>query len=299
MIINRSTDRGLPGVIQDEDRAQLESLALAVEVRAGMAHRRGSIPSGHRQAAGRPPGYVRYDDGLRMTSELRCVYFGDSITAGQYVPPSRRWTTLLRERLSASGLSDVIYTISAVSGETTRQGLERFPSQVQSVRPHVLTIQFGLNDCNRWQTDEGLPRVSEPAFEANLLEMIQRARRFGTSQVILLTNHPTLRTTVFEDGATYEDARRRYNEIVRRVARDAEVQLHDIEAAFAPIEDRLAELLMEPPDVLHLSAAGHAVYADLLEPVLREALLAARRMAGEEPSPVGVATAEERDANAR
>jgi lysophospholipase L1-like esterase len=228
-----------------------------------------------------------------MTAELRCVFFGDSITAGQYVSPSHHWTTLLRERLTDIGLTHVRYSVAAVSGDTTRQGLERFPTEVQSVRPHVMTIQFGLNDCNRWQTDEGLPRVSELAFEANLLEMIGRARQFGTTQVILSTNHPTLRTTTFEDGATYEDGRRRYNEIVRRVAHAADVLLHDVDAGFAPFEPRLAELLTEPPDVLHLSAAGHAVYADLLEPVLRGALLAARRMAGEQPLPAGIASAVE------
>jgi lysophospholipase L1-like esterase len=233
-----------------------------------------------------------------MTSELRCVFFGDSITAGQYVPPRHHWTTLLRERLTDLELTHILYSVAAVSGDTTRQGLERFPTEVQSVRPHVMTIQFGLNDCNRWQTDEGLPRVSELAFAANLLEMIGRARRFGTTQVILCTNHPTLRTTTFEDGATYEDCRRRYNEIVRRVAHDADVLLHDVEAGFAQLEPRLAELLMEPPDVLHLSAAGHAVYADLLEPVLRGALLAARRMAGEQPLPAGVASVVEREASA-
>jgi lysophospholipase L1-like esterase len=233
-----------------------------------------------------------------MTSELRCVFFGDSITAGQYVSPSQHWTTLLRERLSDLESTHVLYFVGAKSGDTTRHGLERFPTEVQSVRPHVMTIQFGLNDCNRWQTDEGLPRVSELAFEANLHEMIGRARRFGTTQVILCTNHPTLRTTTFEDGATYEDCRRRYNEIVRRVAHDADVLLHDVEAGFAPLEPRLAELLMEPPDVLHLSPAGHAVYADLLEPVLRGALLAARRMAAEQPLPAGVASTVEREASA-
>jgi lysophospholipase L1-like esterase len=233
-----------------------------------------------------------------MTSELRCVFFGDSITAGQYVSPSRHWTTLLAERLSDLESTHVLYSVGAVSGDTTRQGLERFPTEVQSMRPHVITIQFGLNDCNRWQTDGGLSRVSELAFEANLLEMIGRARRFGTTQVILCTNHPTLRTTTFEDGATYEDCRRRYNEIVRHVAHDADVVLFDVDAEFAPLEPRLAELLMEPPDVLHLSAAGHAVYADLLEPVLREALLAARRTAGEGPLPPGAANAVEREASA-
>jgi lysophospholipase L1-like esterase len=233
-----------------------------------------------------------------MTSELRCVFFGDSITAGQYVSPSQHWTTILAERLSDLESTRILYTVGAVSGDTTRHGLERFPTQVQSVRPHVVTIQFGLNDCNRWQTDEGLPRVSELAFEANLLEMIGRARRFGTTQVILCTNHPTLRTTTFEDGATYEDCRRRYNVIVRRVADDADVLLHDVEAGFAPLEPRLAELLMRPPDVLHLSPAGHVVYADLLEPVLRRALLAARRMAREQLLAAGVASAVEGEASA-
>lgn len=235
--------------------------------------------------------------GNRAT-ELRCVFFGDSITAGQYVSPNQHWTALLRERLTDLEMTHVLFSVGAVSGDTTRQGLERFPTEVQSERPDVITIQFGLNDCNRWQTDGGLPRVSELAFEANLLEMVGRARRFGTSQVILCTNHPTLRTTTFEDGATYEDCRRRYNEIVRRVAHDADVLLFDVEAGFAPYEPRLAELLMAPPDVLHLSAAGHAVYADLLEPVLRGALLAARRTAGEQPLPAGMASGMEREARA-
>lgn len=223
--------------------------------------------------------------------QLRCVFFGDSITAGQYVPATHHWTTLSSDRLTSSGLTDVTYSIGAASGETTRQGLERFPSQVQAVRPQVMTIQFGLNDCNRWETDEGLPRVSELAFEANLLEMIARARHFGTTQLILLTTHPTLRTTRYRDGATFEDGRRRYNVIVRDVARHAEVRLGDMEAEFGADLYRLDQLLLEPPDVLHLSAAGHAVYANILEPVLRDALIAARRSAGGAPLPAGPASA--------
>jgi lysophospholipase L1-like esterase len=234
-----------------------------------------------------------------LAPELRCVFFGDSITAGQYVPLTLRWTTLLSERLTDGKLADVQYSVGAVSGDTTRQGLERFPSQVQSVRPHVVTIQFGLNDCNRWQTDGGLPRVSELAFEANLHEMISRARRFGATQVILLTNHPTLRPTVFEDGATYEDCRRRYNAITRDVAHDADVRLLDVEAGFAPYQTHLAGLLLGPPDVLHLSAAGHATYANLLEPTLRSALLAARQLAQEPLRPDGMVAAGEHEARAK
>ena len=96
--------------------------------------------------------------------------------------PSQHWTALLRERLTDLEITHVLFSVGAVSGDTTRQGLERFPTEVQSERPDVITIQFGLNDCNRWQTDGGLPRVSELAFEANLLEMVGRARRFGTAR---------------------------------------------------------------------------------------------------------------------
>lgn len=208
-----------------------------------------------------------------MTSELLCVFFGDSITAGQHVPTERHWTTLLSERLGSDAeFARVKFAVGAVSGETTRQGLERFPAEVQKLRPDVVVVQFGFNDCNRWQTDGGLPRVSEMAFEANLLEMIARARHFRASQVILSTNHPTLRTVVFDDGTPYEACRRRYNEIIRAVAHRAQVILHDIESGFATNRRRLNDLLLPPPDLLHLSKTGHALYADLLEPTLRKCL---------------------------
>jgi acyl-CoA thioesterase-1 len=235
-----------------------------------------------------------------MTADLRCVFFGDSITAGQYVDPEFHWTTLLRGRLAQGELAGVAFSVGAISGETSRQALERFPVQVQEWRPQVVTIQFGLNDCNRWRTDGGLARVSQLAFRANLLEMFERARRFGATQMILSTNHPTLRTTVFDDGTTYEESRRRYNEIVREVARGAGVRLHDVEAGFARFQaSRLAELLLEPPDVLHLSPAGHVVYADLLEPVLRSALDAARDVAEDGVPPAPMVSVVERGSTTR
>ena len=40
-----------------------------------------------------------------------------------------------------------------------------------------------------------MPRVSEAAFIANLIEMIERGRVFGAREIILATNHRTLRRT--------------------------------------------------------------------------------------------------------
>ena len=198
------------------------------------------------------------------------MFFGDSITAGQYVSPEHHWTTLLRRRLANDPeFGPVQFSVGAVSGDTSRGALERFPHDVQSMHPHVVLIQFGLNDCNRWQTDRGLPRVSEHAFEANLLEMVERARRFGATKVVLSTNHPTLRSTVFDDGTTYQECCVRYNEIIRSTSERAVTDLHDVEKGFAPHEASLEELLLPTPDVLHLSIAGHRVYAELLDSPLR------------------------------
>lgn len=202
---------------------------------------------------------------------------GDSITEGQYVDPLLVWTHLVEAKLRASASAAVsaklVFFRRGISGETTRQGLERFPRDVQQARPTVMTLQFGLNDCNCWDTDEGHPRVSEAAYRANLMEMIDRARLFGAREIVLSTNHPTLRRRKLPNGRTLEEQRVRYNRIVREVAAAAAVTLCDIDAGFSRFDDRALERLLLPePDVLHLSPEGHEVYANLIFSPLRAAI---------------------------
>jgi lysophospholipase L1-like esterase len=147
---------------------------------------------------------------------------------------------------------------------------ERFAADVQAAEPEVVTIQFGLNDCNRWESDRGLPRVSPRAFAANLVEMIERARAFGAREIVLATNHRTLRPAEYERDNAY------YSELTREVATEAGAHLCDIRSAFEPFsEQELAELLLPAPDILHLSVAGNRVYADAIEPFVKRAVAAA------------------------
>jgi acyl-CoA thioesterase-1 len=199
---------------------------------------------------------------------ITVVHMGDSITFGQYLDPALRWTTIVESRLVRLFGDDVDILVfnRGISGETTRMGLERFPSDVQALEPDVVTLQFGLNDCNCWETDRGLPRVSDDAFRANLVEMIERARAFGARSV-LSTNHCTLRYDTLPSGEIYEDANARYSEIARSVAEETGVELCDIRGAFEPFADaELARLLLPAPDLLHLSAEGNKVYADVIWP---------------------------------
>ena len=204
------------------------------------------------------------------------VLMGNSITAGQYIDAADRWGSLVGDAILRRYLPTPInFQIlnRGISGETTRQGLERFPSDVQQHFPDIVTLQFGLNDCNCWVTDRGLPRVSEAAYRANLIEMIERSRRFGARRVILSTNHPTLRHKILMSGDSLEHRRRRYNDHVREIAAIAEVDFCDIEAAFAPLDrDELAAMLLPYPDQLHLSVAGNRLYASCILPHLERAV---------------------------
>lgn len=206
---------------------------------------------------------------------ITVVFMGDSITEGQYVHHASRWSEMVARRIRAAVARDVDvdalhFFNRGISGETSRQGLERFPRDVQVLEPHVMTLQFGLNDCNCWDTDRGLPRVSEAAYEANLVEMIARARNFGARHIVLSTNHPTLRHRKLASGQTLEERRVVYNDIVRKVAQRTGVLLCDIDAAFAGLsQQQLATVLQPEPDVLHLSKEGHELYAAaIFEPVL-------------------------------
>ena len=205
------------------------------------------------------------------------VFMGDSITFGQFVDPALRWTTLVGDALIVEYLSTPInfhILNKGVSGETTRQALERFPSDVQMHRPDIVTIQFGLNDCNCWVTDAGLPRVSEAAYRANLIEMIERTRRFGARSIVLSTNHPTLRHKTLLSGDSLDSRRRRYNEHVREVASLTGAELCDVEEQFAHLDNHaLTEMLLPYPDQVHLSIEGHRRYAGCIRPHLDRAIM--------------------------
>lgn len=209
---------------------------------------------------------------------LTVVFMGDSITEGQYVHHSMRWTELVSAKITRSfaHLIDperMFYFAHGVSGETTRQGLERFPRDVQQFQPDAMTLQFGLNDCNCWDTDRGLPRVSESAYRANLVEMIDRAQCFNVKKIVLSTNHPTLRFRKLCSGQTLEQRRAVYNEIVREVALKAGVTLCDIDDVFSKYDlNEREKLLLPEPDLLHLSPAGHRIYAEAICPILESAI---------------------------
>jgi len=181
------------------------------------------------------------------------VCMGDSITAGQYLDDGEQaWPALIHgHNVVAAG----------VSSDTTRLALERFPRDVQAKQPEAVVIQFGHNDCNRWQTDLGLPRVSEAAFAANLREIVMRCRVFNAIP-FLCTLTPSRRSIQHTGDAKH------YNGILREVAETDRVELIDVRTIFKAVEEEPDGVTLLLDDGIHLNPAGHRVYAAAVQRAL-------------------------------
>ncbi|MGI9435514.1 MAG: SGNH/GDSL hydrolase family protein [Geminicoccaceae bacterium] len=179
---------------------------------------------------------------------IRVTFFGDSTCVGQGVSIYKGWVPQIAKALDEAAIGmgrEILVTNASVNGRTTRQALEDMPYHVQGHGADIIVVQFGLNDCNHWATDRGLPRVSLPAFVANLREIIARAERFGAFRVLLNNNHSTSRDVEImpHTEMTYEASNRRYNQAIRVLANDVSdrVRFQDIEASFR-ISSRQADI---------------------------------------------------------
>ena len=211
----------------------------------------------------------------------RVTFFGDSICVGQGVSIHKGWVTRIASKVSdlvEKTKKDIVITNASVNGNTTRLALERMPYDIQSHGVDIMILQFGMNDCNYWESDKGLPRVGPKAFKANLDEIIRRATTFGAKKVLMNTNHmTTLTKRVFPNtNITYQESNNSYNQIIRDVALELkrDVILNDIEYRFQCILEQeqypLGEYLLE--DGLHLSEKGHDVYYKSIIPVLESTI---------------------------
>jgi len=206
---------------------------------------------------------------------MRLFFFGDSICFGQHVSPHKTWVNKVAERIAKDAPAGFVATNASVNGNTTRMALERMPYDVQAHGVDILLVQFGMNDCNYWRTDGGVPRVSPTAFEANLVEIVERGRCFGASRVFMNTNHPTPSTVPFGHAPTdYQSSNERYNGLIRSACAAVGADLIDVDKSwreFLAGGADLAELLL--PDGIHLSEAGHELYTRIVLPPLLEAVL--------------------------
>jgi len=189
----------------------------------------------------------------------RIAFLGDSITEQGAQPGG--YVAIVKDSLtkSSGGATQVIE--AGISGNRVPDLLARVDRDVIAKKPTLTIIYIGINDVWHWAMfNRGTPKGE---YEAGLKELIGKIQGAG-SKVILCT--PSVigekrAGTNPSDGLLIE-----YADISRSVAKAMNVQLLDLNAAFASYLQSQnvhnAEHGILTTDGVHLNAAGNKFVAD-------------------------------------
>jgi acyl-CoA thioesterase-1 len=166
------------------------------------------------------------------------VFLGDSITAGDGVPPEVTFSHRLGVALG------IAVRNAGISGDTTTGALRRLDGDVLVHRPRVVVVELGMND----EVD-----YHRPARETlgTLQRIARRLRQKDIAVVLVYTPFGDFDHAVYREG-------------FRDIARRERARL--VEDFYDGIVPALTV------DGLHPTAEGHALLARRLEPILRELL---------------------------
>ena len=153
---------------------------------------------------------------------FRVVVFGASNTE-RYMP-CLHWADVLEVGLRYRFGRKFQLINSGISGNNTREALDRFDQDVAFFKPACVVITFGGNDCNpnppKW--------VAFVEFEKNLANIVNKVRELGAIPILqtyYAVEHSEMdprRADAFDENML----------IIRKVARDNNVHLVDQNALF-------------------------------------------------------------------
>lgn len=106
--------------------------------------------------------------------EIHILAFGDSLTAGYNLPPSKSFAAQLEQRVRSQGRK-VRVTNAGLSGDTSSGGRTRLAWSLQD-KPDLIILELGAND--------GLRGLDPNSMRENLEAMIQECLETG-ARVIL------------------------------------------------------------------------------------------------------------------
>lgn len=213
----------------------------------------------HAQTATDPSTYLN-DLKLEMQKEwpknrtINIVFHGHSVPAGYFKTPQVNTlgaypNLFLKKLKTIYPLTVVNVIVTAIGGENSGKGAERFEREVLIHKPDLILIDYSLNDRG-----VGL----EKAYSA-WNQMIKSAKDQGI-KVILLTPSP-------DQNVNYADSAnelRKHTDQVRKLASENQVGLADSYLAFEflyPDKEQLSKYMSQ---VNHPNELGHELIANEL-----------------------------------
>jgi len=154
----------------------------------------------------------RVKEKLKSGENVNFVAFGDSITEGYGV--SEGWPEkLVKELKKKYPEAKVTLYNKGRSGDTVEDGLYRLESDVISLSPDIVTINFGINDA--------FSNVNLAEFEKNISEMIENIKSACSCDILVITSE------VLEDEEADKIVRKYYDKL-QKVSKDKQVAFIDV-----------------------------------------------------------------------
>lgn len=138
-----------------------------------------------------------------------------------------------------------------VSGNTSRDLLQRFSSDVAAYKPDLVILTIGGNDSNPAQ------EMSETEFHDNLIKLHRDINNLGAA-VLFQTYYAPNKTTF---AADHLPRFHRYMQIIREVAQETSSFLHDSLTRWINLQNTCPQrYAFQMYDALHLNSYGNRVF---------------------------------------
>ncbi|MCA9015854.1 MAG: hypothetical protein KDA77_11025 [Planctomycetaceae bacterium] len=209
------------------------------------------------------------------------VTFGDSTTATR--GPLVVYSMILEKELPQQGIPVKVIN-AGIGGNNTRNAIARFEKDVLQHEPDLVVIQYGINDSavDVWKDPPATKsRVSKDQYEANLRSLIKQLKEKQVAVILMTPNSlrwiPRIQKLYGKPPYDPDDPDgfnlflKSYAETVRQIAKENNVPLVDVYAAFETYAKQPGQsahdLLL---DGIHPNTKGQRMVADLLMPQIKQ-----------------------------
>lgn len=184
------------------------------------------------------------------------AFIGDSITQGWEGSGRNVWTNYYGNRKCLN---------FGVGGDRTEHVLWRFENgQLDGIKPKAAVLMIGTNNSNKNRA--GVEDYSEAEILEGVQAIVKQIRTRLTETKVLVVG-------IFPRGKTFSTQRGKILQINQALAKVADgnmVHYLDFGSQLIEADGSLSKEIM--PDALHLSEQGYAIWAEAIEPKLKELL---------------------------
>lgn len=202
------------------------------------------------------------------------LFFGDSITYGEYDGVFGGWVDILKryalQKFHEGNGDELILFNLGIGGETTEGLLKRIPHELaarNSADGNIVFLSYGANDL---AVKDGVQIVDPDKFKTNIKEAVAHAGQFSNT-IYLVSILPFSQKI---DGVVVSSGKKRinedvvvYNQILKNIVAEDSLGYIDFYSAFLDGK----EILLSA-DGVHPNEKGYGMMAEIAIPIIEKYL---------------------------